>query len=95
MANGHNLFISYDLHQPGQNYAAVGDAIKALGSWAKVHQSYWYVDSTMTAERAANAIWAVMDKNDKLIVVDTKTNDAYWYNLPNEVSQQIQACWNP
>lgn len=34
MAN--NLFVSYDLHSPGQDYDKVADAIKSLGAWAKV-----------------------------------------------------------
>jgi hypothetical protein len=41
MAN--NLFISYDLYNPGQGYEAVIEEIKSLGGWAKVHQSCWYV----------------------------------------------------
>lgn len=31
-----NLFISYDLKNPGQNYERVMNAIKGLGSWARV-----------------------------------------------------------
>lgn len=94
MANGHNLFISYDLFSPGQTYEAVIKAIQALGNWAKPNLSYWFVDSTFTAEEAAKRVWAAMDANDKLIVVDTKTNAACWYNLDNEVSQHIQQFWN-
>lgn len=30
MAN--NLFVSYDLHSPGQDYEKIADAIKSLGS---------------------------------------------------------------
>ena len=29
----YNLFIAYDLMQPGQNYEAVRDRIKSLGQW--------------------------------------------------------------
>lgn len=91
MAN--NLFISYDLHQPGQNYAAVEEAIKELGNWAKVHYSLWYVNSTRTVKQAAQHVWAAMDRNDKLIVVDATHNDAYWYNLPDDVSRFVQEQW--
>ena len=41
-----NLFISYDLKNPGQNYDRVITAIKGLGSWAKVQYSLWFVSST-------------------------------------------------
>ena len=95
MAQGHNLFISYDLHNPGQNYAAVEEAIKRLGSWAKPNLSYWFVDSAYTPEKAAEIVWAVMDANDKLIVVDAKTNQAVWYNLAPVVQTHIKKYWNP
>lgn len=94
MANGHNLFISYDLHDPGKNYTVVIEKIKSLGNWAKPNLSYWFVDSRLNAQQAANAVWTVMDANDKLVVVDTKTNEACWYNLDKSVVTHIQQFWN-
>jgi len=92
MAN--NLFVSYDLFSSGQNYEKVAEAIKALGTWAKVQQSFWYVSSAYSGKQAADKVWAVMDKNDSLIVVDASNNDAYWYNLDPKVSKFIQDKWN-
>ena len=91
MAN--NLFISYDLHSPGQKYAQVEQAIKALGGWAKIHYSLWYVNSGYTAQQAAEHVWNAMDGNDRLIVVNASGNDASWYNLTPEVSQFLQDNW--
>lgn len=91
MAN--NLHISYDLHQPGQSYDKVIEKIKTLGSWAKIHQSFWYVDSTLTAAEAANAVWSVMDSNDKIYVVDSTNNTAAWQNLSDEVAAHIKKSW--
>lgn len=88
-----NLFISYDLNAPGQKYDLVANKIKALGSWAKVQKSFWYLNTSNTAEEVAKAIWSVMDSNDSLIVVDSTSNDAYWFNLSAEVSQFIQRNW--
>lgn len=88
-----NLFISYDLMNPGQNYDKVIEAIKSLGSWAKVHQSFWYVNSQYSSRQAAEHVWKFMDRNDKLLVADTSNNDAYWYNLDNIVSEHIQKQW--
>jgi len=90
MAN--NLFISYDLIAPGQHYPEVIAAIQALGAWAKVHYSLFYVKTTLSASEAATKVRTVMDSNDKLIVIDAK--DAYWYNLPKEVEDQIKQQWN-
>jgi len=91
MAN--NLIVSYDLYSPGQDYSKVIDAIKALGSWAKVHKSVWYVNSNYTAAQAVDKVWATMDRNDSLFVVDATNNSAAWQNLSDEVSNHIKDQW--
>ncbi|AQV21906.1 TPA: hypothetical protein JW677_000878 [Escherichia coli] len=91
MAN--NLFVTYDLIKT-KDYAAVHDAIKALGNWAKVTESNWYVNSNYSVEEAARKVRAAMDSDDKLIVVDAKNNSASWYNLLPAVENQIQNEWN-
>lgn len=90
---GNNLHISYDLNNPGQNYDKVIEAIKSLGSWAKVHKSFWYVDSGLTSAEAATRVWAVMDSTDTLYVADTTNNAASWRNLSDEVSAHIKDRW--
>ncbi|WP_339634192.1 hypothetical protein [uncultured Sneathiella sp.] len=92
MAN--NLHISYDLHSPGQNYEEISDAIKSLGSnWVRIHQSYWYVDSTKDSNEACDIVWAACDANDSVYVVDATNNMAAWHNLPDDVSKFIQDRW--
>ena len=91
MAN--NLFISYDLNSPGQDYSAIITEIKSLGSWTKVHKSFWYVNSNLSAEEAAKKIRGKMDSNDSLIVVNTSTNNGYWYNVTSEASKHMQDNW--
>ena len=89
-----NLFVLYDLHAVGQNYDAVVNAIKSLGSWAKVQQSVWYVDSPLDAKQAAKKLRNSTDHNDSLIVLDTTNNGAFWYNLSDEVAAHIQNHWS-
>lgn len=89
-----NLFVSYDLNNPGQNYERVITAIKGLGSWAKVQMSLWYVSSAYTAKQAAEIVRRAQDANDSLIVIDTTNNDASWYNLDPKVSEFMQQQWN-
>ncbi|WP_204377165.1 CRISPR-associated protein Cas2 [Xanthomonas nasturtii] len=91
MAN--NLIVSYDLYSPGQDYSKVIEAIKALGSWAKVHKSVWYVNSSYTATQAADKVWEAMDRNDSLFVVDATSNNAAWQNLSDEVSNHVKDQW--
>lgn len=69
-----NLIITYDLYHPGQGYDRVEKAIKLLGTWEKLLQTVWYVRSTRTAEQARDAIWNVMDRNDKLLVVEASAS---------------------
>lgn len=93
MAN--NLFVSYDLMSPGQKYDRVIAAIKNLGDWAKVLESTWYVDTSLTSAQAADAVHAAMDSNDKLFVVDATNNSSAWRGpVPQNVSEFIKNHWN-
>lgn len=89
----YNIFISYDLYSPGQNYEKVIERIKSLGSWAKVHKSFWYLRTNHSHEYIAQKIWEVMDANDSLMVVNASTDNAYWYNLDTDVSKFMQDKW--
>lgn len=89
-----NLFISYDLNAPGQRYDAVAEAIKGLGNWAKVQKSFWYVKSTLSAADAVKRVWAVMDRNDSLIVVDATGKQAAWQGIDPKVAQHIIDNWS-
>jgi hypothetical protein len=91
MAN--NLFISYDLFKPGQNYDGVIEQIKSLGGWAAVEKSLWYVKSTFTASEALAHVRTKADANDKLIVIDASNKNAAWYNLDEQVSAFIKQQW--
>ncbi|PLP96785.1 hypothetical protein [Cupriavidus pauculus] len=91
MAN--NLFVSYDLMAEGQNYERVAAAIKALGSWAKVHKSLWYVNSSFTASQALDYLQAAVDHNDKILVIDTTNNSAAWNILDPQVAAHIKENW--
>ena len=91
MAN--NLHISYDLKEPGKNYDRVIEAVKNLGSWAKVHYSFWYVKSDLTAAQARDALIRAIDRNDSVYVVDATNNDAAWHNTSPKVSEFIRERW--
>ncbi|WP_199483263.1 hypothetical protein [Vibrio owensii] len=89
-----NLFISYNLNSSRQDYLEIIEEIQSLGRWAKVHNSFWFVKSNMSAEEVARKVWAKMDANDSLMVVDSVTNDGYWYNSsPYDISTFILDNW--
>ena len=89
-----NLFISYDLYQPGQDYGHIAEAIKQLGSWAKVQKSFWYVRSPFTAVQALDRIKLVIDKNDSVIVVDATHDNATWHNVDPKVGEHMRKQWS-
>ena len=88
-----NLFISYDLNSPGQNYTSVIETIKSLGSWANPQKSFWYVKSSLTAAQAVDKVWQTMDKNDSLMVVNATDNSAAWRGLDPRVEQHLKERW--
>ena len=92
MAN--NIFISYDLNSPGQDYSTIIDEIKSLGRWAKVQKSLWYVDTNLSVDEVYDRVSLKMDSNDSLIVIDAKNNNAIWNNLADDVGKLIKDTWS-
>lgn len=68
-----NLFISYDLDKPGQNYPAVIARIKELGRWHHFQFSLFYVNTQLSPAEAFAHVIAVMDANDKLAVINASS----------------------
>lgn len=88
-----NLFISYDLKSPGQNYERVIAAIKTLGSWAKVQYSLFYVKSAYSASEAVDIVRRAQDANDSVIVIDATNNNAAWQGIDPKVGEFIKQNW--
>ena len=66
----YNLFIAYDLDQPGQNYDAVRERIRSLGQWYQFQLSLFFVHSRHSPQDAYALVWSTMDANDKLAVIN-------------------------
>lgn len=89
-----NLFIAYDLDQPGQNYDAVRDAIKALGQWWQPQFSLFYVHTDYSPQDAFAQILRAMDANDKLAVIDASGGVVTTWDHPPII--EINTIWfNP
>jgi hypothetical protein len=88
-----NLFISYDLYRPDRDYADLYTTIKSLGNWAHVKLTLWYVNSNLSAASARDRLWARMQSQDKLVVIDASNNDAAWNGIPDEQSNFIKNHW--
>jgi hypothetical protein len=90
----YNLFIAYDLDKPGQNYDGVHERIKSLGRWYHAQQSLFYVHTALSAQEAHAAVWAVMDSNDRLMVVDA-TSAVMIPALPDHVAAINKVWYEP
>jgi hypothetical protein len=86
-----NLFISYDLVDPGQNYHELIERIKGLGSYYHAQQSLWYVNTEFAPEFVHQHLMQVMDRNDKLMVVNA--TNAIMYPAPPDHVEAINRVW--
>src|SRR6476620_4497001 len=82
--------IAYDLRRPEYEYGGLFDAIKAAGSthWHSMN-STWIVVSTQSALHITNALWARMNKNDKLLVIEV-TDKAAWAGFNENSSEWLK-----
>lgn len=92
MAN--NIFISYDLKTPGQNYNDLIEQIKRLGDWAHVQDSLWHVKSNLNTTQIRDVLLHHIDKNDNLLVIDASNNAVSWSNVSTAVAQHFNSTWN-
>ena len=86
-----NLFIAYDLMNPGQNYDQVRDQIKGLGQWAQIQYSMFYVHTVLNPQQAHDHIRLVMDTNDRLAVIEA--NSAVITVYPKATIDAINNVW--
>jgi len=61
--------ITYDLNKPGQNHDKVLTKIKAYGSWARLSESSYAVETDDSPQTIFNAFKSIIDKNDTFLVI--------------------------
>lgn len=72
------ILITYDLDKPGQNYDAVIKKLEGMGA-TRVLYSTWVLNAPTTPKAAGDAVAALMDDNDRILVSEIK-NSAF-FNL--------------
>lgn len=80
--------ISYDLRKKGQNYTALHNAIKQLGSWWHYLESAWIVKSHGTAVNIRDALAKHIDTNDSLLVTHL-SGEAAWAGFPSDCAEWL------
>lgn len=77
-----SLVISYDITRDGNEnsvYAALYDAIKAYGTWARITDSCWAIKTERSAVEVRDALLRLLRPSDRLFVVLT-AHIAAWSN---------------
>lgn len=73
----HCFLIAYDLVAPNRNYADLYEAIKGYGFWGRLTESTWAIISSKTAVEIRDDLLHHIDKNDRLIVVQSGRSAAW------------------
>lgn len=76
----HCYIIIYDLCTPGQDYQELYSAIKSFPHWGKLTESAWAVVSDKSPADIRDYLRQLIDKNDRLMVVQSGCNAA-WQNM--------------
>ena len=80
--------ITYDLHEPGQNYDALVERINSYPKCAKLMRSTWSVVTSQTSEQIRDHLKQAIDGNDKLLVGELGTSA--WYGLSTKVTEWLK-----
>lgn len=75
----HCFIVSYDLCTPGRNYDGLYKALKSFSYWGRLTESTWAVVSHTQAIDIREYLRTFIDKNDRLIVIQSGCNAA-WQN---------------
>lgn len=79
--------VSYDLIDD-KKYEKLFEKIKSYGYYAHAQESLWFVKTSKTAEELRDELRAVVDKDDKIIVIKVVLPWAS-LNLPKEVNDWL------
>lgn len=86
------FIISYDLFKVGQNYNDLYDRIKTLASGEVWHglDSMWIIKSTFKLQDVCHYLEDVVDKNDKVLVVQVKDCKPAWFGFDKDCSDWLE-----
>ncbi|EYT95160.1 hypothetical protein [Enterococcus mundtii] len=72
--------LSYDLHPPGQKYQKVVETIESWNcSHIKPLESFWLINTSMTAEQMRDSLKKhALDDNDLIFVTEIGTDHSGW-----------------
>jgi hypothetical protein len=84
------MLVGYDLNRPGQNYAALHEALKAVPLWWHYLDSTWLLRTEESAADLRNRLLPHIDPGDELLVIDVTNPEAAWSGFDDRASQWIK-----
>ncbi len=81
------FLVTYDLRQPGRDYADLYDAIKRGRTWWHFLESVWLLDTPESADDIWKSVRGCIDENDFLLVIEVRDNVQGW--LPQDAWRWI------
>jgi hypothetical protein len=86
------LLISYDLGVPetSDDYKKIIAHIKSYGTWAKPLYSVWFIKTDKTCAQVRDELNKLLDRNDKLLVMDVSEDDWATRSIDKEVTDWMK-----
>lgn len=95
MSQARNIFVAFELLRPERGDERIQETIEGFGCvWARISRNVFYLHGELDAAFVGSKVWAAMNMDDKLVVVDATKNDARWYNIKPEISQFLVNNWH-
>lgn len=89
----YNLFISFELSSPDQNYDKVKNKIKSLGASYQFQRALFYLNTAIIPADIYSMLMSLMESTDKLAVIDARDGlVSTWDGPPLDA---INDLWNP
>jgi hypothetical protein len=84
------MLVGYDLNRPGQNYAGLYKALKAVPLWWHYLDSTWLLRTEENAAQLRDRLTAHLDAGDELLVIDVTDQEAAWRGFDQRASRWIR-----
>jgi hypothetical protein len=84
------MLVGYDLNRPGQNYAGLIAALKAVPRWWHYLDSTWLLRTEESAVELRNRLSLHIDAGDELLVIDVTSTGAAWSGFDQTAVQWIR-----
>jgi hypothetical protein len=75
------ILVGYDLNKPGKDYRPLITKLKSFQTWWHHLDSTWLIRTSHSVVQVRDMLWALMDANDELLVVDVTGDVMAWAGI--------------